>query len=249
MRQFHDEELALYKPQFAFSTAASGRTIVADNYRTLLRHVVQDTLCEQVRWDKLLQYCEEDLSTNPEFTQFAIYPITSNASHLITSSVSKKSDKTVTVEDFKRNPALSSEPDRLTGKFEQSKIAIVGYSGRFPEARSNGEFWDLLHHGRDVHRTIPEDRFNWQTHYDPTGKRNNTSRVRFGCFVNEPGLFDARFFNMSPREAENTDPAQRLVTTTSYEAMEMAGMVPNRTPSTQQDRIGVFFGTTSDDWK
>jgi hypothetical protein len=31
--------------------------------------------------------------------------------------------------------------------------------------------------------------------------------------------------------------------------MEMAGMVLNRTASTQQDRVGVFFGTTSDDWR
>lgn len=54
---------------------------------------------------------------------------------------------------------------------------------------------------------------------------------------------------MSPREADNTDPAQRLAITATYEAMEMAGMVPNRTASTQQDRIGVFFGVTSDDWR
>jgi hypothetical protein len=29
----------------------------------------------------------------------------------------------------------------------------------------------------------------------------------------------------------------------------MAGLVPNRTPSTRSDRIGVFFGVTSDDWR
>lgn len=33
-----------------------------------------------------------------------------------------------------------------------------------------------------------------------------------------------------------------------YEAIEMAGLVPDRTPSTPSDRIGVFFGVTSDDW-
>ena len=57
------------------------------------------------------------------------------------------------------------------------------------------------------------------------------------------------FFNLSPREAENTDPAQRLALMSAYEAMEMAGLVPDRTPSTQRDRIGVFFGVTSDDWR
>jgi hypothetical protein len=41
----------------------------------------------------------------------------------------------------------------------------------------------------------------------------------------------------------------RLAITATYEAIEMAGLVPNRTPSTRSDRIGVFFGVTSDDWR
>jgi len=54
---------------------------------------------------------------------------------------------------------------------------------------------------------------------------------------------------MSPREAAQTDPMQRLMLTTAYEAMEMAGVVPGRTPSTKADRIGTFYGQTSDDWR
>nr|ALP31880.1 polyketide synthase 20 [Diaporthe helianthi] len=148
--------------------------------------------------------------------------------------------------DMKRNLRSDDPTKTPSGRFVDSKIAIVGFSGRFPSADSNEAFWDLLRAGRDVHREIPPDRFNWKSHYDATGKAKNTSRVNYGCFIDEPGNFDARFFNMSPREAENTDPAQRLAITTTYEAMEMAGMVRNRTPSTQQDRVGVFFGTTSD---
>ncbi len=54
---------------------------------------------------------------------------------------------------------------------------------------------------------------------------------------------------MSPREAAQTDPMQRLMLSTAYEAMEMAGIVPGRTPSTKTDRIGTFYGQTSDDWR
>lgn len=36
---------------------------------------------------------------------------------------------------------------------------------------------------------------------------------------------------------------------TAFEALEMAGVVPDRTPSTQRDRVGVFYGMTSDDWR
>lgn len=169
---------------------------------------------------------------------------------MVSEEIGKVGPAQVSVEDvageIKRSLRSDDPAKSPTGKFVDSKIAIVGFSGRFPSADSSEAFWDLLRAGRDVHREIPPDRFDWKSHYDATGKTKNTSRIKYGCFIDEPGNFDSRFFNMSPREAENTDPAQRLAITTTYEAMEMAGMVRNRTPSTQQDRIGVFFGTTSD---
>jgi acyl transferase domain-containing protein len=96
---------------------------------------------------------------------------------------------------------------------------------------------------------VPKDRFNIDTHYDPTGKIRNTSHTPYGNFIDEPGLFDPRFFNMSPREATQTDPMHRLGLTSAYEALEMAGYVPNRSPSTKLERIGTFYGQTSDDWR
>lgn len=77
----------------------------------------------------------------------------------------------------------------------------------------------------------------------------NKSKSPYGCFIDEPGMFDPRFFNMSPREASQTDPQQRLALVTAYEALEMAGYVPNATPSTQLDRVGTFYGQTTDDYK
>lgn len=136
-----------------------------------------------------------------------------------------------------------------SGNSTRSKIAIIGFSGRYPESESNEEFWELLMAGRDVHREIPRDRFDPWLYYDETGKRKNTSGVRNGCFLKNPSLFDAKFFGLSPREAEQADPAQRLALMTAYEAMEMAGLVPDATPSTQRDRIGVFYGTASDDYR
>ncbi len=245
----HDDSIRSYKPRIALLSAASGRIIAANDFKALLRIVVSETLCEQIRWDKILQSCTEGVFPHTKFKECMICPVTSNAAPLLHSTLSRSTQMNVAISDF-LNPALPNAPSaRPTGKFEHSKIAIIGYSGRFPESASTEEFWELLHAGRDVHRTIPEDRFDWKTHFDAAGRTKNTSRVQHGCFIKEPGLFDARFFNMSPRESENTDPAQRLAITTTYEALEMAGMVLNRTPSTQQDRVGVFFGVTSDDWR
>lgn len=133
---------------------------------------------------------------------------------------------------------------------QQAKIAIVGMACRMPDGATDTEkFWDILDQGLDVHRKIPADRFDVDTHHDPTGKRVNTSITPYGCFINEPGLFDAPFFNMSPREALQTDPMQRLALVTAYEALERAGYVANRTASTDLHRIGTFYAQASDDYR
>ncbi|KAJ5884708.1 conidial yellow pigment biosynthesis polyketide synthase [Penicillium taxi] len=144
-------------------------------------------------------------------------------------------------------PVASGPEPGLESKKE--RIAIVGMSGRFPGAQNLDEFWKVLFDGMDMHKEVPSDRFDAEKHVDPSGKGKNKSHTPFGCFVDNAGLFDPRFFNMSPREATQTDPMQRLSLLTAYEALEMSGYVPNRTPSTQLDRIGTFYGQTSDDWR
>ena len=42
---------------------------------------------------------------------------------------------------------------------------------------------------------------------------------------------------------------QRLALVSAYEALEMSGYVPNRTPSSMLDRVGTFYGQTLDDYR
>jgi acyl transferase domain-containing protein len=42
---------------------------------------------------------------------------------------------------------------------------------------------------------------------------------------------------------------QRLALVTAYEALEMAGFVPNRTPSSHVSRVGTYYGQASDDYR
>ena len=130
----------------------------------------------------------------------------------------------------------------------QPKIAITGFSGRFPKAENLHSFWDVLHDGFDTHSETPKTRWDVETHVDSTLKRKNTSGTPYGCWLNNPGLFDRSFFSISPREAPQMDPAQRLALMCAYEAVEMAGIVPDATPSTMKSRVGVFIGSTSNDW-
>ncbi|PYH89202.1 polyketide synthase [Aspergillus ellipticus CBS 707.79] len=245
VKPFHESSLYEHTQRITILSAVSGEVIASSDFHSLLSRAVREALCEPIYWDRMGSSLNQELQQR--FSHCKIHQVSSRSGTLLSATLSQNSSLHVSIQSIGDDPITPSPTP--AGKFSQSNIAIIGFSGRFPESASNEEFWEMLLAGRDVHRTIPEDRFDWKAHYDPTGKTKNTSRVKYGCFIKEPGVFDARFFNMSPREAENADPAQRLAITTAYEAMEMAGLIPNATPSTQGDRIGVFYGVTSDDWR
>ncbi|KAJ5287210.1 ketoacyl-synt-domain-containing protein [Penicillium angulare] len=127
--------------------------------------------------------------------------------------------------------------------------AIIGMGGRFPGGDDLDSFWNALEEGLDLHQPVPISRFDPETHYDKTGKIPNTTLTPYGCFLDHPDLFDARLFNMSPKEAAATDPGQRLLLMTTYEALQMAGYPHNKAMSTHGHRVGTFIGQTSDDYR
>lgn len=237
-----------YVPQIPVLSSNTGSSIEAETIDALLRASVDEILLRQLCWDKVTGSCVSRLK-GTACSICTLVPISSSAIQSLHTTLKKAGITNLDV-----NSALGdipNEPNGLstTGRSEHSKIAIIGYSGRFPEATDPEKFWDLLYKGLDVHREVPADRWDIKTHVDPTGKTRNTSKIPYGCWINEPGLFDSRFFNMSPREALQADPAQRIALLTAYEALEMAGFVPDSTPSTQKNRVGIFYGMTSDDYR
>ncbi|KAL9060315.1 MAG: hypothetical protein Q9162_000719 [Coniocarpon cinnabarinum] len=126
-------------------------------------------------------------------------------------------------------------------------IAVVGMSGRFPKSDTLDELWHLLESGTTTHQEIPSSRFNVHDFYDPFCKKHNSLVSRHGCFIRTPGDFDYRLFNISPREALQMDPVQRMLLMTTYEALEMAGY--GEKSQDPAPRIATYFGQTVDDWK
>ncbi|KAL9067872.1 MAG: hypothetical protein Q9161_006596 [Pseudevernia consocians] len=127
-------------------------------------------------------------------------------------------------------------------------IAVLGFSGRFPGSESIQAFWESLQLGQDFHCEIPKSRFDLRDYFDASGNGKNTTSTPFGCFLDNPGQFDSRLFNVSPREAIQMDPLQRLILLSTYEALEMAGY-GQHSPSTASNRISTYIGQTTDDWK
>ncbi|KAL2260542.1 hypothetical protein VTK26DRAFT_5418 [Humicola hyalothermophila] len=237
-------------PRSPVMSGTTGTWLSAPDAKRLIKDMVREVLTERLMFTSALNGCLVRAS-QLDSKRCLVLPLgTTRNSETLAAGLKQHAGLDVTVWT---PPRLSEEQPELirkkTGPGEKCKLAVVGMAGRFPDAASHEKLWELLAKGLDVHRPVPPDRFNVNTHVDTTLRKANTSHTPYGCWIEEPGLFDSRFFNMSPREATQTDPMQRMALMTAYEALEMSGYVPNRTPSTRLDRIGTFYGQTSDDWR
>ncbi|KAL2145509.1 hypothetical protein VTI28DRAFT_7145 [Corynascus sepedonium] len=238
----------------AFLSGAGAKAETHENFMTLLKDSIKQILLQPIRWSGILQELQawiQDVS-DPAPTGFTVTPIGTTADQLVYTALRQTSLRSIVPPPSaatgrgKLNPL--GEDVSLYPNPTKPKLAIVGMSGRFPGAKDNEAFWNVLEQGLDLHKPVPALHWDAKTHVDPTGSKKNTSATPYGCWLDDPAVFDARFFNISPREASQIDPAQRLALMTAYEAIEQAGIVPGATPSTRHDRVGVFYGVTSNDW-
>lgn len=86
---------------------------------------------------------------------------------------------------------------------------------------------------------------SYLTPSDPSTKRS--LKTKFGNFI-DAASFDNTFFRISPREARNMDPQQRVLLQTSYHALEDAGYVPNSSPSFNPDTFATYVGVATNDY-
>ena len=125
-------------------------------------------------------------------------------------------------------------------------IAIVGMGCRFPGGANNPElFWNLLKDGVDAVREIPDDRWSAADWFDPDPATAGKVNTRWGGFIDEVGRFDSQFFGIAPREAEVMDPQHRLMLEVAWEALEDAGIAPDRLNGSP---TGVFMGIYNNDY-
>jgi hypothetical protein len=232
-------------------STSTGRPFEATSATELFEEIILEVLTQQIRWNRVIDGIFDKIhGSGAAGLQVQAFRVSLPIHDLSTALKSKLEPIETSTEVILPWVTKSNGSDSKPHGSLQSKIAIVGMSCRMPGGATNTEkFWELLESGLDVHREIPEDRFDVDSHSDPLGKRVNASHTRYGCFIDDPGLFDAPFFNMSPREAQQTDPMQRLALVTAYEALERAGYVANRTAATNLHRIGTFYGQASDDYR
>ncbi|HSI50538.1 MAG TPA: SDR family NAD(P)-dependent oxidoreductase, partial [Ideonella sp.] len=108
-------------------------------------------------------------------------------------------------------PLASTAPTfQATAAKDIGEIAIIGLSGRYPEAADVAAFWSNLSTGKDSITEIPASRWDWRTDFDEDRSKPGKTYSKWGGFIEGVDQFDPLFFNISPREAELMDPQERL---------------------------------------
>jgi len=120
----------------------------------------------------------------------------------------------------------------------ENGIAIIGISGRFPDAKEISSFWENLCQGKESIATFSnEDLLRSGVSQDQFG---SSSYVRARGVLENVEEFDADFFSIPFSEAQLMDPQHRLFLECSWEALENAGYNAESFPG----KIGVFGGAS-----
>lgn len=108
----------------------------------------------------------------------------------------------------------------------ENAIAIIGMDCKFPGANNLDEYWELLKTGRSVVRDTDEN-------------IDDRMYIKKSIVLDDIDKFDAKFFNISPREAKYIDPQQRIFLESAWRSMENSGYNVDKI----NDSVGVFAGT------
>jgi acyl transferase domain-containing protein/acyl carrier protein len=117
-------------------------------------------------------------------------------------------------------------------------IAVIGMACRFPaQSHSPEEYWAALTAGRSGIVEMSERRWPDPTALEPA--------QRLGGYLDAIDGFDAEYFGIAPREANQIDPQQRLMLEVVWEALWDAGVEPS---SLAGAAAGVFAAIYNSDY-
>jgi acyl transferase domain-containing protein len=117
---------------------------------------------------------------------------------------------------------------------DESAVAIIGASLRFPGANTLQEFWRNVRDGVESIRRFSDADLETPAPHDP-------AFVPAGAAIDGIDRFDAAFFGIPRTEAEWMDPQQRLFLECAWMALEDAACDPSRYPGL----ISVYAGANT----
>ncbi|WP_281991706.1 beta-ketoacyl synthase N-terminal-like domain-containing protein, partial [Aquimarina aggregata] len=141
----------------------------------------------------------------------------------------------------KRTPKMRKKNHNI----KNEDIAIVGISGKYPGSPDLKTFWENLVKNKDLITEIPLERWDWKSMYGDSDTNAETTKAKWGGFIDDVDKFDHSFFKISPKEADLMDPQHRLCLEITWAALEDAGIVP---ATLSGSNTGVFIGVTGNDY-
>ncbi|NHN25922.1 amino acid adenylation domain-containing protein [Flavobacterium jejuense] len=129
-------------------------------------------------------------------------------------------------------------------KYTGLEIAIIGMSGRFPEADNINQYWENLKNGKDCISDFSKEEIINEGELESLV--NDPLYVRSNAYLKNKKYFDSDFFGYTPHEAELMDPQVRIYHECCWEALEDSGY----SVMNNDARVGVFAsGSPSTAWQ
>ena len=180
---------------------------------------------------KMVLELEKEFSGRFALVDLFQYPTVRQLARFLTRDANRTSDAGSQRSDSSR-PINLNEP-----------IAIVGMSGRFPDAENVAQFWNHLLEGHESIRRLSESEL--LAAGVPLSAIRDANYVPVTASLTDVDHFDAGFFGVSPYEAKITDPQHRLFLECAWSALEDAGYPPEATDR----RVGVFAGARPNSYR
>ena len=108
---------------------------------------------EQMRWDNTVESLIASLAPSDTHCRILAIGSTTLGNSLVSSLKAYHVD--ASLDDYSSWTSCDSEQLFVPrSSLSESKIAIIGMAGRYPNAANNEKLWDILKLGLDVHRKV-----------------------------------------------------------------------------------------------
>lgn len=146
-----------------------------------------------------------------------------------------------------REAQLASETDdKARKKMLDDEFAVIGISCRYAGANTKEELWRNLTEGKCSIEEVPGDRWSKEKYYDHDRNNLYATDCKWGGFLHGIDEFDPMFFGMSGKDAQLTDPQQRMFLEEAWSALEDAGYARM---SGEEQKVGVYLGIGAGDYQ
>lgn len=247
---------ATTSPELQAQTEILLKTLIAETLKLAPAQLDKDVAFEHYGIDSLMiiqlnQRLEREFSALPKTLFFECQNLAALTDYFVNHHAQQLTQRLNTTSPLtmERTPSSSlaiptkrlqlPNSKKTANPIAKDDIAIIGISGRFPQAQNLAEFWDNLQTGKDCITEIPSERWDLLRYFTADKEVLGKTYSKWGGFLSDVDKFDPLFFNISPREAAMMDPQERLFLETAWKTIEDAGYAREQLAG---GKVGVYVG-------